>query len=74
LSDQGADSGHSPTDSPVNFAFSSAIGPISWAYPVEIMSTAIRAKGTAITSSAAWISNFMIAQVTPIAFREIGWR
>jgi hypothetical protein len=38
------------------------------------MSTAIRAKGTAITSSAAWISNFMIAQVTPIAFREIGWR
>lgn len=57
-----------------NFAFSSAIGPLSWAYPVEIMNTGIRARGTAITSMAAWISNFMIAQVTPIAFRQIGWK
>ncbi|KAF8710460.1 General substrate transporter, partial [Rhizoctonia solani] len=57
-----------------NFAFSSAIGPISWAYPVEIFGSATRARGTAITSMAAWIANFMIAQVTPHAFSNIGWK
>lgn len=57
-----------------NFAFSAAIGPISWAYPVEIFGSATRARGTAITSMAAWIANFMIAQVTPIAFNNIHWR
>lgn len=57
-----------------NFAFSSAIGPLSWAYPVEIMNTSIRAKGTAITSMGAWISNFLIAQVSPKAFAAVGWR
>ncbi|KAL7419267.1 hypothetical protein Q5752_006104 [Cryptotrichosporon argae] len=57
-----------------NIAFSACIGPLSWAYPVEIMNTAIRAKGTAITSMACWISNFMIGQVSPIAFSSVGWR
>ncbi|KAI0027416.1 general substrate transporter [Vararia minispora EC-137] len=57
-----------------NFFFSSAIGPLSWAYPVEIFNASMRAKATAITSSAAWISNFMIAQVSPPAFANIGWR
>ncbi|KAG8935639.1 hypothetical protein FRC03_008987 [Tulasnella sp. 419] len=57
-----------------NFVFSSAIGPLSWAYPVEIFNNATRAKATAITSMFAWISNFMIAQVTPKAFESIGWR
>jgi hypothetical protein len=50
-----------------NMIFSACIGPISWAYPVEIMNTAIRAKGTALTSMACWISNFMIGQVSPDA-------
>lgn len=31
-------------------------------------------RSTALTSSSAWISNFMIAQVTPKAFAAIGWR
>ncbi|KAH7097624.1 general substrate transporter [Auriculariales sp. MPI-PUGE-AT-0066] len=57
-----------------NLAFSAAIGPLSWAIPVEMFNSATRAKATAITSSAAWISNFMIAQVTPIAFANVGWR
>jgi len=34
----------------------------------------MRAKGTAVTSSASWISNFFIAQVTPPAFTAIGWK
>lgn len=38
------------------------------------MNTAIRAKGTALTSMACWISNFMIGQVSPVAFESIGWK
>ncbi|KIY73957.1 general substrate transporter [Cylindrobasidium torrendii FP15055 ss-10] len=57
-----------------NFFFSSCIGPLSWAYPVEIYSTRTRAKATALTSSSSWLSNFFIAQVTPIAFSNIGWK
>lgn len=57
-----------------NLVFSSCCGPLSWAIPVEMFNSATRAKATAITSSAAWISNFMIAQLTPIAFDHVGWR
>ncbi|KAF9074207.1 general substrate transporter [Rhodocollybia butyracea] len=57
-----------------NFFFSACIGPLSWAYPAEIYSTRTRAKATALTSSASWLSNFFIAQVTPIAFTHIGWK
>lgn len=38
------------------------------------MNTAIRAKATALTSMAAWLSNFMIGQVSPTAFENVGWR
>ncbi|CAO1639584.1 unnamed protein product [Sympodiomycopsis kandeliae] len=54
--------------------FSAGIGPLSWAYPVEIFNTAIRAKGTALASCACWISNFMIGQITPRALESIGWK
>ncbi|KIK57136.1 hypothetical protein GYMLUDRAFT_46366 [Collybiopsis luxurians FD-317 M1] len=37
-------------------------------------STRTRAKATALTSSASWLSNFFIAQVTPVAFTHIGWK
>ncbi|KAF8873879.1 general substrate transporter [Infundibulicybe gibba] len=57
-----------------NFFFSACIGPLSWAYPAEIFSTRTRAKSTAVTSSSSWISNFFIAQVTPLAFGAIGWK
>ncbi|PBK66534.1 general substrate transporter [Armillaria solidipes] len=57
-----------------NFFFSSCIGPLSWAYPVEIYSTRTRAKATALTSSSSWLSNFFIAEVTPKAFSVIGWK
>ncbi|KAH9922482.1 general substrate transporter [Fomitopsis serialis] len=49
-----------------NLVFSACCGPLSWARN--------RAKATAITSSAAWISNFMIAQVSPPAFTTVGWK
>ncbi|OBZ67895.1 putative quinate permease [Grifola frondosa] len=57
-----------------NLVFSSCCGPLSWAIPVEMFNSSTRAKATAITSSAAWISNFMIAQISPVAFENIGWR
>ncbi|RPD75600.1 general substrate transporter [Lentinus tigrinus ALCF2SS1-7] len=57
-----------------NLVFSSCLGPLSWAIPVEMFNSATRARATAITSSAAWISNFMIAQVSPIAFDRVGWK
>nr|XP_018267441.1 glucose transporter [Kwoniella dejecticola CBS 10117]OBR89599.1 glucose transporter [Kwoniella dejecticola CBS 10117] len=57
-----------------NFAFSACIGPLSWVYPVEIFNTAVRAKATALTCMAAWISNFMIGQVSPKAWTNIGWK
>lgn len=40
-----------------NIFFSACIGPLSWAYPVEIMNTAIRAKATALTSMSCWIAS-----------------
>ncbi|WWC66114.1 uncharacterized protein I206_100014 [Kwoniella pini CBS 10737] len=57
-----------------NFAFSACIGPLSWVYPVEIFNTAVRGKATAMTCMAAWISNFMIGQVSPKAWNNIGWK
>ncbi|KAJ3865335.1 general substrate transporter [Lentinula novae-zelandiae] len=46
-----------------NFFFSACIGPLSWAYPAEIYSTRTRAKATAVTSSASWISNLLISSL-----------
>ncbi|KZT57196.1 MFS sugar transporter [Calocera cornea HHB12733] len=57
-----------------NFCFSAAIGPLSWAYPAEIFNTRTRAKGTSLTSMSAWASNFMIAELTPVAFGSVSWR
>lgn len=57
-----------------NFVFSAGIGPLSWAVPVEIFNTDLRAKGSASAALSCWISNFMIAQVTPRALQDIGWR
>ncbi|PWN48034.1 general substrate transporter [Violaceomyces palustris] len=57
-----------------NFFFSAGIGPLGWAYPVEIFNTSIRAKATSITSMSSWISNFLIGQVSPKAFDSLGWK
>ncbi|MCO5590307.1 hypothetical protein L7F22_044276 [Adiantum nelumboides] len=54
--------------------FSFGIGPLSWTYPVEIFSTGMRARGTAVTTMASYLSNFMIGQVSPIALKNVGWR
>lgn len=58
----------------LNFAFSSDIGPLSCMVPVEVFNTELRAKGTALTSMAAWISSIMISQATPRNLQHIRWR
>lgn len=57
-----------------NFFFSAGIGPLSWAVPVEILNTSVRAKGTALTSMSCWVANFMIGQITPKALASVGWK
>jgi len=38
------------------------------------MQNNIRAKAVGLTTSASWLANFMIGQVSPKAFANIGWK
>ncbi|KAL1936245.1 hypothetical protein VTP01DRAFT_379 [Rhizomucor pusillus] len=46
-----------------NFAYS--WGPIGWVYGSEIFPLRVRAKAMSISTSANWMCNFIIAQITP---------
>lgn len=43
-------------------------------YAAEISGPAVRHKVTAMSSCANWLFNFLVAEVTPIAFHSIRWR
>ncbi|KAF7114907.1 hypothetical protein CNMCM5793_000677 [Aspergillus hiratsukae] len=43
-------------------------------YAAEIAPLSIRAKVTAVSACANWLFNFLVAEVTPPAFANIGWR
>lgn len=45
-----------------------------WVYPPEILPLKLRQTGTALATSANWIINYMVVQVTPIGLQNIGWR
>lgn len=45
-----------------------------WVYPTEILPLRLRQRGSSISTACNWIFNYMIAQVTPIAISNIGWR
>jgi MFS family permease len=49
-------------------------GIISWVYPAEIFPVEIRAKGNSISSVTNWCINLIIAQVSPIAFSQVGYK
>jgi MFS family permease len=49
-------------------------GIISWVYPAEIFPVEIRAKGNSISAVTNWCINLIIAQVSPIAFSQVGYR
>ncbi|KAK7729989.1 hypothetical protein SLS53_009104 [Cytospora paraplurivora] len=45
----------------------------SWAYAAEIFPNSLRAKGNALCTASLWISNFIVAQVTPPINTAISW-
>jgi sugar porter (SP) family MFS transporter len=61
----------------MNFVFSiffTSLGVISWVYPAEIMSTAIRARGTSLSTVTNWSLNLLFAQCSPMALSKLGYR
>jgi MFS family permease len=47
---------------------------IPFMYSAEIAPLRIRAQTTAISSGMNWLMNFLVAEVTPVAFDSIGWK
>lgn len=47
---------------------------VPFMYSAEIAPLRIRAKVTALSSATNWIFNFLLAEVTPLGFDNIGWK
>ncbi|KIW16519.1 hypothetical protein PV08_06574 [Exophiala spinifera] len=47
---------------------------IPFMYAAEISPLRIRAKVTAMSASTNWIFNFLLAEVTPLGFDNLGWK
>ena len=47
---------------------------IPFMYASEIAPLKIRSRITAMSSGMNWLFNFLIAEITPIAFNNIGWK
>lgn len=54
--------------------FSLSYGPVSWTYQSEVFSMPLRAMGTATATASNWASNVVISQITPHAFKSIGYK
>lgn len=54
-----------------NFVFGASWLGMSWLYPAEIFSTALRAKGNSFSTAANWLGNFVVAMITPVLFQYI---
>lgn len=48
-------------------------GPIPWALPAEVHSSARRAKGVALTTCTNWFGTFIIGVITPVMMDSIGY-
>ncbi|KAK9362935.1 general substrate transporter [Lipomyces starkeyi] len=55
-------------------AFTVGMQSTGWVYPSEILPLRLRAKGSAISTAANWISNFIVVEFTPPAIENIGYR
>lgn len=61
----------------MNFVFSvffTSLGCISWILCSELFPTAIRAKGTSLSTFTNWAVNLIFAQCSPIALSRMGYR
>lgn len=56
-----------------NFVFGASWLGMSWLYPAEIFSTALRAKGNSLSTAANWLGNFVVAMITPVLFEYISF-
>ncbi|KAI9928982.1 hypothetical protein ASPWEDRAFT_128614 [Aspergillus wentii DTO 134E9] len=54
--------------------FFTSLGLISWVYPTEIFPTAIRARGSSLSTATNWSINLVFAQCSPIAITRISYR
>ncbi|KAF9477619.1 hypothetical protein BDN70DRAFT_810383 [Pholiota conissans] len=54
------------------FIFGATWGPIPWLLGAEVFPLRARAKGMALSTSVNWISNFIIAFITPPLFATLG--
>ncbi|GAB7341192.1 hypothetical protein MBLNU457_7482t1 [Dothideomycetes sp. NU457] len=57
-----------------NIAFALGMLGVPWLYPTEINSLPMRTKGAAVATATNWITNFVIVEITPIGFQNLGWR
>ncbi|KAJ9608432.1 hypothetical protein H2200_007420 [Cladophialophora chaetospira] len=54
--------------------FFTSLGCISWIYSAEVFPTAVRAKGTSLSTFTNWAVNLIFAQCSPIALTNMGYR
>jgi hypothetical protein len=47
---------------------------IPFLYASEIAPTHLRAAVCGLSTAVSWLFNFLVAEVTPVAFNDIGWR
>ncbi|KAK4940023.1 hypothetical protein LTR10_019760 [Elasticomyces elasticus] len=57
-----------------NTFFGIGFAQVSWIFPAEVTPLSIRGQANALSTSANWISNFMVVMIVPVAFNNIGWR
>jgi sugar porter (SP) family MFS transporter len=56
------------------FAFAWGWLAVPWVYPPEISQTRYRAQIASLSTASNWIFNYLVVQITPIAFSDIGWK
>ncbi|KAI0455052.1 high-affinity glucose transporter [Xylaria acuta] len=55
-------------------SYASTWGVVSWTYPPELYPLRVRGKAVALSTSANWLFNFVLAFFTPVAFATLTWK
>lgn len=54
--------------------FTTGFQAVTWVYPSEILPLMMRQKGSAVSTAANWLVNFVVVEITPIAIQNIKWK